>query len=83
MHQKPTVLDLVMDERQYQINKWGNEFDDKNTPYNWMGYITHYASRNLAGDPNGVDLAKFRTDMIKVAAMAVAAVEAIDRKSQG
>lgn len=73
------IFSEVEAERQYQENKWGNAFDDKNSPYNWSAYIGQYSTRNLIGDPAKVDPAKFRADMVKVAAIAVAAIEAHDR----
>lgn len=74
-----TVLQEVAAERDYQNNKWGTSFDDKNTAYNWFGYIAAYGSRNLTGTPEDKFNEAFRTDMLKVAALAVAAVEAFDR----
>lgn len=74
------VLEEVAKERAYQDSKWGEPFDDKNSPYNWMGYISHYGGRNLCGNPDDVLQKRFRIDMIKVAALAVAAVESIDRQ---
>lgn len=74
------VLNEVAAEREYQNKRWGTSFDDTNTPSQWMGYVSAYGARNLVG-ASAVDLEKFRVDMIKVAALAVAAVEAIDRKT--
>lgn len=75
------VLAEVKAERAYQDQKWGTTTDDINTPHHWAGYVSQYATRHLIGDPrNPVDLVAFRADMVKVAALAVAAVEALDRK---
>lgn len=73
------VFEEIQAERTYQTLKWGTAMDDRNTPYNWAAYIGQYSTRNLVGDPAAVGAAKFRADMVKVAAMAVAAIEAIDR----
>lgn len=73
------ALDEVKAERAYQDTKFGTAFDDKNTPYNWAAYINQYATRNLIGDPAAVSIEAFRKDMVKVAATAIAAIEAIDR----
>lgn len=76
------VLNEVGREREYQNVKWGTTNDDLNTPYHWSAYIGAYATRNLIGAPTQQrDTEAFRNDMIKVAALAVAAVEAIDRNS--
>lgn len=72
------IFSEVEAERQHQEQKWGNDFDDRNTPYNWSAYIGRYATRNLIGE---VDPAKFRADMVKVAALAVAAIEAYERNA--
>jgi hypothetical protein len=74
------IFSEVDAERQHQESKWGNAFDDRNTPYNWSAYIGQYSTRHLIGDPTKVSEAEFRADMVKVAALAVAAVESIDRR---
>lgn len=74
------ALNEVRAEREYQNGKWGTVSDDtKNTPFHWLAWITKYAS----GFANGTwkpDTNVFRTSMVKVAAIAVAAVESIDRQ---
>lgn len=75
------IFQEIETERDTQNTKWGVEFDDKNTPYNWAAYIAQYATRNLIGDPRAVSEAVFRDDMVKVAALAVAAIESIDRRA--
>ena len=74
------ILGEVEAERSVQDAKWGTAFDDKNTPYNWSAYIGQYSTRHLIGDPTKVSEAEFRADMVKVAALAVAAIESIDRR---
>lgn len=59
-------------EREYQIAKWGNEFDAKNTPNDWVAYISKYLGQTVTM-PFNEDV--FRTQMLKVAALAVAALE--------
>lgn len=63
-------------ERDYQDDRWGDEFDDKNTSNDWATYICRYAT-NAAGFD--VTTAQFREQMVKVAALAVASIEATDR----
>lgn len=72
------ILEDIRKEREYQIGRWGNDFDDKNTANDWVTYITMYASAGARMDASS---AKFRTAMVKVATLAVAALEAIDRNS--
>jgi len=73
------AYDEIKAERTHQEQKWGTAFDDRNTPYNWAAYIGQYSTRHLIGDPAVVQVSDFRADMVKVAALAVAAIEAIDR----
>jgi len=75
------VFDEIKAERKIQDKRFGTSFDDSNTPYNWAAFIGNYATRNLIGDPSSISIEKFRSDMVKVAALAVAAVEATDRKA--
>lgn len=74
-----TIYAEIKNERDYQNAKFGTAFDDNNTPYNWAAYIAQYATRHLIGNPAAVSIEQFRVDMVKAAATAVAAIEAIDR----
>lgn len=78
------ILDEIRNERDYQSKKWGNDADDtKNTPFHWVSYIARYATNWMAGTwapfPRSTTDA-FRIAMIKVATIAVAAVESLDRQ---
>jgi hypothetical protein len=84
---KETEMDDIFNEirleREYQIGKWGTEVDDtKNTPWMWTSYITQYATKWMCGAFTLMsgDTAAFREAMVKVAAIAVAAIESIDRQ---
>lgn len=74
------IFKQIEAERKHQDSKWGAEFDDRNTPYNWAAYIAQYSTRNLIGDPRVASEVLFRADMVKVAALAVAAIESINRR---
>lgn len=65
-------------EREYQNKLWGTEFDDKNTINDWSAYITRYLGQ-ATGSENE---AEQRTQMMKVASLAVAALEAINRNGK-
>jgi len=67
-------------ERAKQEAKWGDANDDKWSPGEWASLISHYATRQTVGDLHAVDAAKFRADLVKVGALAMAGIEAIDRK---
>lgn len=70
------ILGEIEAERQYQERRWSTEFDDKNDLDNWVSCIVSYCSRasKLQASPS-----KQRRDMLKVAAIAVAACESFDR----
>jgi hypothetical protein len=78
------ILMEITAERNYQDQKWGHEVDDlKNTPWMWTAYITQYASKWMIGRfiPLGTDnIDTFRAMMVKVAAIAIAAIESVDRQ---
>ena len=81
-----SVYEEIQEEREYQNQKWGTEVDDsKNTPWMWAAYIGQYATRWMVGSflPLKRDVTnEFRTCMIKVASIAIAAVESIDRQRE-
>jgi hypothetical protein len=73
------VLAEVAKEREYQDRKWGGQpTDDKNKPADWSGYITMYLGTAMRG-ASAEDGTEYRKNMLKVAALAVAAVETYDR----
>src|SRR3954469_2562725 len=86
MISKFDIYGSIAAEREYQNNRWGTEADDSlNTPNDFVSYINHYSTRWFPGGftpytPATVD--KFRESMIKVAALAIAAVESIDRQRE-
>ena len=80
------VLIEINNERIYQENKWGNKADDTlNTPNDYIAYMNAYSTRWFPGGfapyaPETVD--QFRKSMVKTAAIAVAAIESIDRQRE-
>lgn len=78
------VLAAIDQERDYQVNKWGTAFDDnQNTPNDFVSYISHYSTKWFNGGFAPYDaetVAKFKQSMIKVAAIAAAAVESLERQ---
>jgi hypothetical protein len=69
------VFDLIAGERAYQNKKWGTEFDNKNTPNDWIAYIAIYLGKAVTFPWNRE---AFRTAILKVAALAVAVLERED-----
>lgn len=70
------ILREVSEERKYQHSKWENDFDDKNTLNDWVANVTHYLaqSSSMVSQPT-----QQRKHMLKVATLAIAALEAFDR----
>lgn len=74
---RPTVYDHVLAERNRQDRKWGGpEHDDKHSDRDWITFITKHLGMAVTWP---FDEDQFRTQMVRVAALAVAAVEAVDR----
>lgn len=67
-------------ERTAQEAKWGEANDAKWSPGEWAALISHYATRQTVGDLHAIDAAKFRADMVKVGALAMAAIQALEMK---
>jgi hypothetical protein len=69
------VIAQVIQERRMQDRQWGGaDHDDTHTHIEWLNYIHYQQNRALNKD-------KRRDAMIKIAALAVAALESIDRKA--
>jgi len=72
-------------ERAHQIEEegFGPAHDAENTCNDWVAYICAYAGRGVDCYANQRECSSmydhFRKQMVKVAALAVAAVEAVDR----
>ena len=67
------IYNDIKAERCYQDLKWGGaEHDDFHNHRDWVTFIVQYLGRAAAPED-------FRTSMIKVAALAVAAIEWYDR----
>ena len=74
------ILMEISEERERQDALWGTEFDDKNTPNDWLAYIVRYvAEGGYYGRLEQYDPQQFRDFLIKAAALCVAAVEAYER----
>lgn len=67
-------------ERTAQEARWGDTSDDRWSAAEWAALISHYATRQIVNDLHAVDPAKFRADLVKVGALAMAAIQAIERK---
>ena len=76
-----TAIKEVIAERERQDDKWGGaEHDDQHSTADFCRYIKNYTAwADQMADMGSPDKARRR--LIQVAAMAVAAVESIDRKT--
>jgi len=70
-----TIITDVLAERTRQDEQWGGPaHDDEHCPWEWREYI-EYQLQKSRKQPT-----QFRECLIKIAALAIAAVESIDRK---
>jgi hypothetical protein len=81
-----SIYHEIEKERIYQEGKWGNDADDVHcNPNDWVAFISKYSSKWQAGELmplSHMTIEAFRTSMIKTAALAVAAIESLDRQTQ-
>ena len=77
-----TLLQEILTEREYQKEMWGGPEKDacQNSPADFVLYINKYATSWFKGGLPPHDTEGFRKTMIKVATLAVAAIEAYDYK---
>lgn len=74
------VMLEICDERTRQDAKWGGpEHDAQHSPLTWAALVTRHAMR--AADGSGT-LPTFRKQMVRAAALALAAIEACDRATK-
>ena len=73
---KLSVYDEIRQERKAQDKKWGGAaHDDVHTQFDWCEFIRHHTNRAVGGRKKD----DYRKQMIRVAALAVAAVQSFDR----
>lgn len=76
---RPLVLREILAERLRQDVKWGGPaHDDEHTLHDWRAYINKQMSKMHGWNGQGA-----RPYLVKIAALAVAAIESIDRKAGG
>jgi hypothetical protein len=70
------VFDEIVRERIVQDEKWGGPtHDDTHTQFDWTRFIREHVDRSVRGQARD----DFRKQMVRVAALAVAAVQSFDR----
>lgn len=77
------IFQAIEKERTHQDTLWGVEFDDKNTPNDWVTYMMYYLGQATAMDreTRRFDGKRFREELLKAATLCVAALEAFDRNN--
>lgn len=75
------IFSEVREERVYQDEHWGTEFDDLNTPNDWAAYMLVYLGQAVAmnRETRQFDRERFRTQMLKTVTIGVAALQALER----
>lgn len=83
---EPELIDELKKERAYQLDRWGTDPDDTlNTPWMWASYISQYATKWMVGSFLPLKRSvtdEFRSCMVKVATLAIAAIESVDRQRE-
>ena len=79
------VLTEVAHVRDEQDRQWGGvPHDDENRPWDWMAYLARHLGKAVVYPPlTKQGILVFRREMMNVAAIAVAAIQAMDRKIEG
>ena len=76
------IIADIETERCYALKYWDQEFDSKNTINDWAAYINVYLARAIKmrkdGEPVEQQRSRQRSGLIKVANLAIAALEAFD-----
>ena len=65
-------------ERTRQRVQWGDDHDQRHNAHDWIALITEHAGRALEAHHRNAYSPAYRQQLIRVAALAVAAVEALD-----
>lgn len=74
------IMAEIREERKRQDNQWGGAgHDDQHTSADWASYRGKFENRQLRRDRDG-DFGLQRADLIKIAALAIAQVESMDRQ---
>ncbi len=71
------IIDAIMQERIAQDKKWGGaSHDDQHNAWDWIQYIRNQESKAFIAE----DFDEYDSRMVKVAALAIAALESTRRK---
>lgn len=73
------IFTAITAERNYQDTKWGTSFDDKNTPNDWVSFFPQLLTK---ASTLKLSRKEFESAMVKIAALAVAAIESVERTGE-
>jgi len=77
---KLRIFAEILQERMAQDKQWGGEdHDRKHTIYDWVALLAKHLGKSMGTSRTDNYGVVFRRQMVKVAALAVAAIEWIDR----
>jgi len=77
-----SLLETLRGERQRQADLPGSEWDAKNTPGDWVAIISHYVSSEVRRNGINPDSSEFEDNLIKAAAVILAALENVSAMKQ-
>jgi len=75
------ILDEIAAERRRQYDLPGSEFDQKHTINDWIAISSQYLTRCVARKHMKLDYQEQRQSLIKAAAVILASIEHLDRKT--
>lgn len=80
------IFGQVVAERVTQDEQWGGEeHDDTHTRREWIGFVSDHADRAKKAVGRGqrtIDLDEYRQQLVEIAALCFAAIEAHDRDTK-
>lgn len=79
---RTAYLQKILEERERQYHQPGCEFDVRNTPNDWSAIAASYVLRSVALKHTKPELEEFRDDLIKAAAVILAALEHLESMQQ-
>lgn len=81
-HRLTLVLEQILEERRNQDKKWGGPaFDDERERTEWLSLIREHEERAKRQVTRTGDLDEYRQQLIEIAALAIAAIQAHDRRA--
>jgi hypothetical protein len=74
------AINEVIYERNYQVERWGTDHDKKHSPQDWATILTVWIGKAASRTPPyaASDNEEFRKRLVQIAAICVAAMEALE-----